>query len=185
MTSVLDFGSDYPSAATLSAPGQSTFSDQPEREPQSGFRSGHRPLMRLRLLDPSISPRRTRNATRALSRLAEIGALPERWDGLQAAPAAIDALVVAAHLLVTLSREDELRPHLVPLPSGGVQLEWHVAGNSLEIEVDHRGMPHLFAARVDDEAVLDDEPSPGRMAAAVRQAQDFLDFLAGELREAR
>lgn len=128
---------------------------------------------------------RERNLRQVLSDLVKINRRPSGWDGLRARPLARDAFVAAALLVVRLVRDDEMRPHLVQLPPGGIQLEWHVAGSSLEIEIDRRGLPHFLAVDAQGNVFLDDEPTPGWVEPDLVKAERFLDSLAGMLGTAR
>ena len=65
--------------------------------------------------------------------------LPEAWDGMWAKRITSRSISMAQQALQLVITSDELAPQIVPLPDGGVQLEWHVAGNDLEIEVDCSG----------------------------------------------
>lgn len=121
----------------------------------------------------------------ALSDLLIINERLPGWDGLSGRPLAEDVFVAAARMIVRLSRDDDLRPHLVPLLTGSVQLEWHVAGASLEIELDRRGLPHFLAVDAGGNLVLDDEPAPERMEPDLVQAERFLDRLADILSAVR
>ena len=148
--------------------------------------SDERPELVLRVVAAeSMSALRERNLRRALADLERIATRLRGWDGSDGLPLAADALVTAARLVVRLSRDDELLPHLVPLSTGGVQLEWHVAGRSLEIEVDRRGRPHFLAVTAGGDVMLDEEPAPGRIELGLGKARHFLDDLASLLRGAR
>lgn len=176
---ITDFRPDYTTAAVsrshgVTGPGW----------PASEMISDERPVALIRLVGHTTAVRE-RNMRQALSDLVRINNRPPGWDGLRARRLAEDAFVAAARIVVHLSRDDELRPHLVQLPGGGVQLEWHVAGNSLEIEIDRRGLPHFLAVDADGDVVLDDDPAPGRMGPDFVKAERFLDRLAGMLGAAR
>lgn len=142
------------------------------------------PVLRIIAPEP-MSALRERNLRRALADLERIATRQRGWDGGDGLPLTVAALVTAARLVVHLSRDDDLRPHLVPLSTGGTQLEWHVAGHSLEIEVDHRGRPHFLAVTAGGDVTLDEEPAPGRLGFELERTRRFLDDLAGHLRVAR
>ncbi len=86
---------------------------------------------------------------RIQDRVRELANFPAGWDGANAEP--IDPKVIDAacnffdrlaehgcgELLIKPNTEAEcLVPHCVPLVSGGVQLEWHVADRILELEFE-------------------------------------------------
>lgn len=84
--------------------------------------------------------------------VSDLRALPAKWDGHDA-KRLTDAAVIATITIATqLARKDLLAPQIFPLPDGGMQLEWHVFGNSLEIEIDGSGSP--FGASVDAQGNL-------------------------------
>ena len=177
---ITDFRPDYTSAS-VTAPGG----------PAPGWSfaemlSDERPETVVRITAPEPMPAvRERNLRGAFADLMRIAARPPGWDGGGGQRLSTDALVSAAQLVVHLSRYDDLVPHLVPLPTGGVQLEWHVAGSSLEIEVDRRGRAHFLAITAGGDVTLDAEPIPGRFEFELQRAQRVLDDLAALLRSAR
>ena len=66
-------------------------------------------------------------------------ALPENWDsygGRRIAPAAVNA---AVDLLRQIVRQSTPAPAVIPTARGTVQLEWHIRGVDLEIEVTGPG----------------------------------------------
>lgn len=81
-----------------------------------------------------------------LNRLIE---LPERWDGHRGRLITYDAVKAAAQVAWLIMAERSAPPQLFPLWDGGVQIEWHVAHNQLEVEVDPTGEAHVIAT--DDE----------------------------------
>ena len=77
-------------------------------------------------------------------RFLELQQLAPDWDSYGARP--VKAGVVAAaiqFLLETLDR-DSPRPEIMPLTSGRLQVEWHVSGVDLEIEIAERGPAELY-----------------------------------------
>jgi hypothetical protein len=72
-------------------------------------------------------------------KLAELLALPAGWNSYAAAPIAPEATQRALALLDAAMPFNGQLPSLVPLSSGGVQIEWHVNGLDIEIEVPAPG----------------------------------------------
>jgi len=70
--------------------------------------------------------------------------LPHNWDSYGAGP--IDPRVVhdAMNLTNSLLGPTSPAPRVVPLSSGGVQLEWHRQGIDLEIVFDRDGRPFFY-----------------------------------------
>ena len=80
-----------------------------------------------------VDPGLHSHVTNELDRLSE---LSENWDGYGAPaidPGIIDAArTLVPHLPIDLSQ----RPHVVPLTSGGLQLEWTFGDVALELEFE-------------------------------------------------
>lgn len=70
------------------------------------------------------------------SRLDALASLAENWDGYGAHALSPFALNAAGQVIDQLLREPLPPPTIVPVPSGGVQLEW-VAG-TVEIDLEIR-----------------------------------------------
>lgn len=75
----------------------------------------------------------------------------------------------------------EAQPHAVPLPNGSIQIEWHGASGSIEIEVPAEGSAQGYAYS-DDDADLEDEwmvagqPNDGR---GLTKLEELLARIAG------
>ena len=63
-----------------------------------------------------------------LLRLVE---LPPNWDGYHAKPITIEAVETARRMLSGAP--------IVPLPGGGIQIEWHLDGHEVEITIAPNG----------------------------------------------
>ena len=81
---------------------------------------------------PATFPPWLGEATEAIRDLA---ALPPNWDSYGATPVAPEVAARAAELLIGLVQPETPRPAVVPTVRGGVQIEWHVQGVDLEIDV--------------------------------------------------
>lgn len=110
--------------------------------------------------------------------------LEPAWDGSRGKPLSVEAAGVAVQILIDVIPIERPSPQLVPLPSGGIQIEWHVAGNDLEIEIDAKGELHILAVTVDDETVIDREVSPVFLDLAMSEARRFLRRMSALLQEA-
>lgn len=69
------------------------------------------------------------------ARLNELLRLQANWDGFGAGPVRTDVVQFALQLLSQVLEPDRRAPQIVPLPNGGIQLEWHFAAIDLEIEI--------------------------------------------------
>jgi hypothetical protein len=63
-------------------------------------------------------------------------ALPPNWDSYGAPRIDPHIGVAAAGLLSRTMKDDTPLPAIVPLSTGGLQIEWHEAGIDLEVEIE-------------------------------------------------
>jgi hypothetical protein len=79
----------------------------------------------------------------ALGRLLELAALPGGWDSYGAAPVSPSARTAAAAMLLFAWQEGVVqqsgRPEIFPVPTGGLQFEWHGDNGEIEIEIAPNG----------------------------------------------
>lgn len=94
------------------------------------------------IADLSPITKRTRiNAPRSpwistlTERFEELMALPRGWDGYAGTALKFDCAIFAATLLARLYVPDVPAPHLVPGSDGSIQIEWHVNGYDVELDV--------------------------------------------------
>lgn len=83
-------------------------------------------------------------------RMNELLQLPRGWNSHKARPTEPRAATAALELLGRIMIPGLTPPQIVPTVHGGVQLEWHVRGLDVEIEVAPDG---LFTASLDDTRV--------------------------------
>jgi len=70
--------------------------------------------------------------------------LPEGWDSYGAKsiePHVVDAAIELLHRIV---QHNTLKPSVVPTNRGGIQIEWHIQGLDIEIEMTPHGVIRLF-----------------------------------------
>jgi hypothetical protein len=75
-------------------------------------------------------------AAEVTSRLNHICALPPGWDGYRGQPTRFDVASFAVALLGRVCKPHTPAPFIIPLPSGGLQIEWH--HNEAQIELSIR-----------------------------------------------
>lgn len=86
-----------------------------------------------------------------VERLNRLLRLPDNWDLEGASRVIPRAAIAALELLGATARRDTPAPSIVPTEEGGVQLEWHLRGIDLEVEVAPSGRVRgSFADSADD-----------------------------------
>lgn len=86
-------------------------------------------------------------------RLNHICALPVGWDGYQGRPTRFDAAEFAVQLLRRVCKPHTPAPAIVPLPSGGLQMEWHAPNATIELIIR---APYRVEAWMADPLAQDD-----------------------------
>ena len=76
-------------------------------------------------------------------RLRVLQELPADWNGYGEQPIALEAVAQTAKLLAGLG-PSRLKPDIVPLSDGGIQIEWSNAGRELEVEVGPLGETQAY-----------------------------------------
>jgi hypothetical protein len=106
-----------------------------------------------------------------LDRLGELLQLPEGWNSYRARRVEPGSAAVALNLLGETMLPTTPAPSIVPTPSGGIQLEWHIHGIDLEVGITPSG--GVTAAYEDevDGSEWEDELGPGfdRLASALTE----------------
>ena len=111
----------------------------------------------------------------ALNRLF---ALPPSWDGSGSAEVTLEAIQGAALVLAQIVDENSPAPQFFPLRDGGIQVEWHIGGNGIEVEVDGSGEAYVFAGKASGEVVVDGEVAADEQSSLLRTLTTFLNELA-------
>jgi hypothetical protein len=91
---------------------------------------------------PQSPPPYIRDIEQKINRLLD---LPAGWDRRRAACTTDRAVEATVAVLLGLMTPHSPPVQLFPLPDGGIQAEWHLAGNSIEIEIDAEGEPFVSA----------------------------------------
>jgi hypothetical protein len=71
----------------------------------------------------------------AARRLSELTGLPADWDSYGALPPEPEVAIAALRILSGVMTPQTAAPQIVPTHRGGLSLEWHRRGFSLEVEV--------------------------------------------------
>lgn len=104
----------------------------------SGRRHQRRPLPELRSNWGTgvMSSPKADWARDLLAKVDEFGRLSPGWDGAASPSIGGEVLEVARQVLLKAACSDEMpRPHVAPVPGGGIQVEWHLRDTELELEI--------------------------------------------------
>lgn len=111
-------------------------------------------------------------------------ALPAGWDGSRAKPLARDAVTGLIDALNRILQVNSALPQLFPLSDGGIQAEWLVGGNSIEIEITPHGEAFALATTAEGHSVAEG-PLDGSHADTADQVREFLAELSARLTTVR
>ena len=88
-------------------------------------------------------------------RFNELTSLPRGWDGYDGRPVAFDCAQFAAHLIESLFLRTVRAPQLVPGADGTLQIEWHM--NGFDVEIDVLAPYSIVATRFDHVTDVEEE----------------------------
>lgn len=83
---------------------------------------------------------------RTISKLRELLSLPQGWDSYGSPPPTAVAVERAIRVVLETTQQIFFLPRIVPVPGGGVQLEWSSGQRELEIEIDDNGFVEYLKA---------------------------------------
>ncbi len=110
----------------------------------------------------------------AYDNLLQISTLADNWDKCGGAQIATPALQLARRLLSQVPSGDLPKPHIIPLPSGGIGFHWRVNSRDLEVQVDQHGtISYLMTALGEQDQMKDG------CLNRVEDAQDLLSWVIG------
>ena len=73
--------------------------------------------------------------TQAIKRLFRAAELPADWDSYGSPPPSRLAVSMAIWVIQAINLDDLPIPDVVPVPGGGIQLEWQCGARELELEI--------------------------------------------------
>jgi hypothetical protein len=80
--------------------------------------------------------------------------LPENWDSYGGHPPKRQAADTAIRIIASIAQADPPRPRVVPLGTGGIQLEWKKGQRELEVECSPDGSVEALKVEGDEEGEL-------------------------------
>ena len=80
--------------------------------------------------------------------------LPENWDSYGAHTPKREAAETAIQIIASIAHEAPPRPRVVPLGTGGIQLEWKKGARELEVECGPDGSAEALKVEGDAEGKL-------------------------------
>ena len=126
------------------------------------FQRFEAPTMAGEVITPSFRSVRTRPnwpTSRWFGSLAarfnELTSLERGWDGYKGLPVKFSTAMFAAQLLERVANDRVPAPSLIPGADGSLQIEWHLKG--YDIEIDIRDAFDLTAVRIDHKNELEEE----------------------------
>lgn len=122
-----------------------------------------------RLMEFGPWTRNARERVRALANL-ELG-----WDGKNASPIRDAARGQVFGIIDALTKLGMPAPHIVPIPNGGIQLEWRNNVGEFEIEVSPEGAVGFLVVDSEGEMLAGDVPDTNNAAALTPVTSWFLD----------
>jgi len=106
-------------------------------------------------------------------RISSLKTLEENWDSYGGLPVADGAISITRVVLSKLDIEEMPKPHVAPLPDGGIGLHWRLVDRDLEIEVESNGAIHFLRTTVGQDSMPGD-------ARSLKDVQDLLDWVLGK-----
>jgi hypothetical protein len=110
--------------------------------------------------------------------LNRLFALTPGWDGYTADEVTIEAVHEMVEVLFVAVSRMTVPPQFFPLADGGLQAEWHIGGNDIEIEVDGAGSAYALATKSTGETVTDAEIQADVDDPQLRVLATFLNELS-------
>jgi hypothetical protein len=106
-------------------------------------------------------------------RFAKLTRYEAGWDGYNASVPRASVIIFARDILMSVMKASTPAPAIVPLSSGGLQLEWHVGGLDVELTIYRPYEAELSAEFSDGQPPIEELPLSTNFSA--------LSGLLGEL----
>lgn len=108
-------------------------------------------------------------------RLARLSKYRIGWDGYNSSPPQPSVVAYARSTLNSVMGAETPAPSIVPLSSGGLQLEWHTAGFDVELAIFSAGEAELSVQYPDDREPIEDQ----RLTLSLYRLSEVLEELEG------
>ncbi len=156
---------DWPSVLSLTSPEPKAAASRPHRVriAVAGAVETQQPLPYLQDIE------------RKINRLLE---LPAGWDGRRATRTTVPAVGATVRLLLALMTPQSLPVQLFPLPDGGIQVEWHVAGSSIEIDIDGKGEAFVTAETSEGRLIAEGDLDVNSLGGLMKDTRRFLSRMS-------
>ncbi len=134
--------------------------------------------IRISLSGSYASPESVWFAAWVEDELDQLLRLAPGWDGHRAERVTEQAVATAVHIFFAITDRSSVLPQFFPLPDGGIQFEWHVGGQALEVEVDGAGGVYALAysktggVTFEEELTLNDRDMVNAVRRIVRSLSD-------------
>lgn len=117
----------------------------------------------------------------AVAQLKPLLQLGNRWDGARARKVDENAAIWSLWVIADLVSDALVMPQLFPLPDGGIQLEWLIDGNGLEIDIAPSGEIGILGVDRTGFSRVDGEDRVGGAFGPIEEARAYLREIAKPL----
>lgn len=117
----------------------------------------------------------------AVAQLKPLLQLGDRWDGAHARKVDEHAAIWSLWVIADLVPDVLVMPQMFPLPDGGIQLEWLIDGNGLEIDIAPSGDIGILGVDRSGFGRVDGEDRVGAGFGPIEEARAYLKEIAKPL----
>lgn len=114
-------------------------------------------------------------------KLGPLLALPHGWDGGRGRPVTAAAADGVHSVIQAVMRPEYAPPQYLPLPDGGVELQWMTGWEEIRVRVDPGGRATVTAVLADGTVAADGDLGPG--ADTVTAVRDLLGVMSARIYE--
>jgi len=111
--------------------------------------------------------------SRTIVKLNQLSQLQANWDSYGAKPIDRNAVLMALSLIGAIHSPHVPEPTIVPLPSGGLQFEWHTLQKDLEVSISPNGQTSVYFEQTGRAPTI----SEGNISDLLGEIQSLVRFL--------